>query len=130
MKITKEVQAQARRLLRLCMGDDGRLQEDAIRQVAHTLCTEKPRHYLPLLHAFTDLVRLAEARRTATITSAVPLTPQEQEAIRRKLDSRQTGIDYIWQTDPDLLGGMTVKVGDNLTDASIRSRIERLSRIS
>lgn len=130
MKITKEVQAQARRLVRLCTDAGGLLQEQAVRQVATAISTEKPRNYLALLHAFTELVRLAEARRTVTVTSAVPLTSSEQDAICRKLNARQGGLEYIWQTDPELLGGMTVKVGDNLTDASLRARIERLSRLS
>ncbi len=130
MKITKEVQAQARRLVRLCTDADGLLQENAVRQIATAISTEKPRHYLALLHAFTELVRLAEARRTVTVTSAVPLTSSEQDAICRKLNARQGGLEYIWRTDPELLGGMTVKVGDNMTDASLRTRIERLSRLS
>lgn len=129
MKISKEVQAQARRLVRLCLGEDGLLQEDRVRLVAARLQQEKPRNYLALLTAFTDLIRLEQARRTATITSAVPLTPEEQAAIRAKLDARTAGLQYKWLVDPALIAGMTVRVGDEVTDASVRSRIERLSRI-
>lgn len=130
MKITKEVQAQARRLLRLCIGEDGLLQDDVVRYVASSVSAQKPRNYLALLNAFTDLVRLEKARRTATITSAVPLTPAEQSAIRNKLDTRQKGLEYVWATDPSLIGGLIVKVGDHVTDSSLRSRIKRLSLIS
>lgn len=130
MKISKEVQAQARRLMRACIGADGLPDEAAVRRVAATLQERKPRNYVPLLAAFTDLLRLEQARRTATVTSAVPLTEQQQAAIRARLDARHTGLEYEWKTDPSLIAGLTVKVGDNVTDASVKSRIERLSRIS
>lgn len=130
MKISKEVQAQARRLMRLCVGADGRLQGETVRLVAARLQAEQPRNYLALLTAFTELIRLEQARHTATITSAIPLTASEQDAIRAKLDARTPGLQYVWQVDPSLIAGLTVRVGDEVTDASVRSRIERLSRIS
>ena len=91
MKITKEAQAQARRLMRLCMGADGRLQEDNVRRVATTLCTEKPRNYLAILKSFTDMVRLEVQRHTATVTTARPIQEAEKAAIRAKLDARHSG---------------------------------------
>lgn len=130
MKISKEVQAQARRLMRLCLGADGLLQADTVRLVAARLEAEKPRNYVPLLSAFTELIRLEQARRTATISSAVPLTEGEKAAIRAKLDARTPGLQYVWQVDPALIAGLVVRVGDEVTDASVRSRIERISRIS
>ena len=129
MKITKEAQAQARRLMRLCMGADGRLQEDNVRRVATTLCTEKPRNYLAILKSFTDMVRLEVQRHTATVTTARPIQEAEKAAIRAKLDARHPGLHYEWLTDSSLIAGLTVKVGDNVTDASVRSRIERLEKL-
>ena len=128
MKISKEVQAQARRLMRLCIGADGLMNEATVRQVADKIAAEKPRNYLALLTAFTELVRLNRAAHTATITSAVPLTEAEQAAIIAKLNTRQAGLSYEWQVDSSLIAGLTVKVGDNVTDASVRTRIEKLTK--
>lgn len=128
MKISKEVQAQARRLMRLCIGADGLMDEAIVRQVADKIAAEKPRNYLALLTAFTELVRLERAAHTATITSAVPLTEAEQAAITAKLNARQSGLNYEWQVDSSLIAGLTVKVGDNVTDASVRTRIEQLTK--
>ena len=128
MKISKEVQAQARRLMRLCIGADGLMNEATVRQVADKIATEKPRNYLALLTAFSELVRLERAAHTATITSAVPLTEAEQAAITAKLDARRAGLNYEWHVDSTLIAGLTVKVGDNVTDASIRTRIEQLTK--
>lgn len=128
MKISKEVQAQARRLMRLCIGADGLMDEAIVRQVADKIAADKPRNYLALLTAFTKLVRLERAAHTATITSAVPLTEAEQAAIEARLNARQTGLNYEWQVDSSLIAGLTVKVGDNVTDASVRTRIEQLTK--
>ena len=127
MKISKEVQAQARRLMRLCIGADGLMNEATVRLVADKITAEKPRNYLALLTAFTELVRLEQAAHTATITSAVPLTAEEQAAITARLNARQAGLNYNWQVDSSLIAGLTVKVGDNVTDASVRTRIEQLT---
>ena len=128
MKISKEVQAQARRLMRLCIGADGLMNEATVRLVADKIAADKPRNYLALLTAFTELVRLERAAHTATITSAVPLTAEEQATITAKLNARQAGLSYEWQVDSSLIAGLTVKVGDNVTDASIRTRIEQLTK--
>ncbi len=130
MKITKDVQAQARRLMRLCIGEDGLMQEQRVREVAQAITTRKPRSAAALLSAFTELVRLEQARHTATITSALLLTESEQASIRARLDARHPGLSYDWAVDPELIGGITVKVGDDVTDASVRSRIERLAKLS
>ena len=128
MKISKEVQAQARRLMRLCIGADGLMNEATVRLVADKIAAEKPRNYLALLTAFTELVRLEQAAHTATITSAVPLNEAEKTAITARLNTRQAGLNYEWQVDSSLIAGLTVKVGDNVTDASIRTRIEQLTK--
>ncbi|MBR5331254.1 MAG: ATP synthase F1 subunit delta [Akkermansia sp.] len=128
MKISKEVQAQARRLMRLCIGADGLMNEATVRLVAARIAAGKPRNYLALLTAFTELVRLEQAAHTATITSAVPLTEAEQAAITARLNARQAGLNYEWLVDSSLIAGLTVKVGDNVTDASIRTRIEQLTK--
>lgn len=128
MKISKEVQAQARRLMRLCIGADGLMNEATVRLVADKIAADKPRNYLALLTAFTELVRLERAAHTATITSAVPLTAEEQAAITAKLNAREAGLNYDWKVDSSLIAGLTVKVGDNVTDASIRTRIEQLTK--
>lgn len=129
MKITKDIQAQARRLMRLCMSPEGLLIEENVRKIADGITASKPRNYIALLTAFTNLVRLEQEARTATITSAVPLSAAEQNDIRTRLNARYSGLIYEWQVDPTLIAGITVRVGDRVTDASVKSRIERLSRI-
>jgi F-type H+-transporting ATPase subunit delta len=63
----------------------------------------------------------------AIATSAKPLSPDAREAVRRRVEA-MTGAKVELQTavDESLIGGLTVRVGDRLLDASVRGRLERL----
>ena len=76
------------------------------------------------------LAELARRRgeTSAVVTSAVPLTPQQlqqlSDALRSVLGGAKVSIDA--HVDPDILGGLVVKVGSRLFDSSIRSKLQRL----
>jgi F-type H+-transporting ATPase subunit delta len=63
----------------------------------------------------------------ATVTSAAPLEPEETAAVEAKVE-QMTGstVRLASVVDPALIGGLTVRVGDRLIDASVRGRLERL----
>lgn len=63
----------------------------------------------------------------ALATAAAPLTADETEALRNKV-AQMTGstVDLRVEVDESLIGGLTVRVGDTLYDASVRGRLERL----
>ncbi len=63
----------------------------------------------------------------ATVTSAAPLTDTEVDALRERLAGMTGGrVDISLQVDPDILGGVMVRIGDRLIDGSVRGRLERL----
>lgn len=129
MKITRDTQTMARRLLKWCM-PAGMLDEDRVRRVSALMSAGRLRNRLPLLVAFTRLVGIQIARRTATIRSAVGLTDAEKAAIAARLEARYgAGLIYSWQTDPSLIAGIRVRVSDDVTDGSVRARIARLEQI-
>ncbi len=63
----------------------------------------------------------------AVATAASPLNADETEALQRKV-ATMTGrtVDLRVEVDESLIGGLTVRVGDTLYDASVRGRLERL----
>jgi len=63
----------------------------------------------------------------ALATTALPLTGDETSALQRKI-AEMTGrtVDLRVDVDESLIGGLTVRVGDTLYDASVRGRLERL----
>jgi ATP synthase F1 delta subunit len=64
-----------------------------------------------------------------TVTSAVEL---DEETVRHVGDriGEQTGrkVELSSRVEPDLLGGIVVRVGNSIIDASIRSRLEQLRK--
>jgi F-type H+-transporting ATPase subunit delta len=74
--------------------------------------------------------RLLDAERgivEARVTSAAPLTADETDAVKAWV-ARTTGkeVELSARVDEALIGGLTVRVGDTLMDASVRGRLERL----
>jgi F-type H+-transporting ATPase subunit delta len=74
---------------------------------------------------------LDEARgvRHATVTSAYPLSPDQEQRLREAL--RQVlGTEVILSTrlDPTIIGGVAARVGDLVLDGSLRQRLETIGR--
>jgi F-type H+-transporting ATPase subunit delta len=84
-----------------------------------------------LLYATTQEFRkMLDAKRnirTATITSAKPLSEDQSMIIQAKLEN-MTGkrIRATFNTDPALKGGFVARIGDTLIDASLRHQLEVL----
>ncbi|WIM12031.1 F0F1 ATP synthase subunit delta [Enhydrobacter sp.] len=79
------------------------------------------------------LAELARRRgeTTATVTTAVPLSDaqlrQLTDTLRGVLGGARVSIDA--HVNPDILGGLVVKVGSRLFDSSIRSKLQRLQLV-
>jgi len=63
----------------------------------------------------------------AEVASAIELTETEQASIRSKLISDHgEGLLFTFRVDPNLLGGLRVRVGDHLIDMSVATRLATL----
>jgi F-type H+-transporting ATPase subunit delta len=63
------------------------------------------------------------------ITSAIELDPSVAERIGEEI-GRQTDrtVELTSSVDPDVIGGIVVRVGNSIIDASIRTRLENLRK--
>ncbi|MCS7088460.1 MAG: F0F1 ATP synthase subunit B [Thermoflexales bacterium] len=62
-----------------------------------------------------------------TVTSALPLTPEEQARVKADLEAHLGSISEIhFNVDPSILGGLTIRVGDKVIDGSVASKINAL----
>lgn len=63
----------------------------------------------------------------AEVTSALPLTPEEQETVKRDIAARMGGATSVaFKVDPSILGGLIVRVGDKVLDGSVAGKLEGL----
>lgn len=72
---------------------------------------------------FVEFVR-GSGPREATVTSAVPLSQEQQNGILQQLRGKHgAALDVTFEVDPAILGGLIVQVGDKVLDDSVRSRL-------
>ena len=126
MKISKSAQTAARRIFRMC-APDGVLDESKVRAVIAKIVADKPRDYRGILAGLARLVRREEDRSRVLVESARFLDPATEQRVRDSLTAQYgQGLNFEFRTNPDLMGGMKVRVGDDVIDGSVASRIKRL----
>jgi F-type H+-transporting ATPase subunit delta len=81
----------------------------------------------PILHAYIILNNERARRMIVQVRSAVPLLDHQRERLVNELRQvfQQEPVLQT-QVDPEMLGGLVVRVGDWLYDASVRSRLDSL----
>lgn len=63
---------------------------------------------------------------SAEVTSALPLTESEQEAVKRDVLAKAGAQAVSFRVDPSILGGLIIKVGDKVMDGSVAGKLEGL----
>jgi ATP synthase F1 delta subunit len=91
------------------------------------------RHRMPAIFRIrTDFEALYDKTNKllpVTVTSAVELDSETIESLGKRI-GEQTGneIELTSKVDPEILGGIVLRVGNFIMDASIRTRLEQLRR--
>ena len=126
MKISKQSRREAKELFRACLVN-GLLDDNRVRQAVGKVAEAKPRGYVAILSHFERLLKLEVDRRTARVESPVPLPPELQSDLRSKLGRIYgPGLDLSFTQNQALLGGLRIKVGSDVYDGSIQSRLAAL----
>jgi F-type H+-transporting ATPase subunit delta len=91
------------------------------------------RHRMPAVFRirrdFDDLYAEERKLLPVTITSAIELDKDLVKDIRKKIEEQtDRKVDLTTKVDPDVLGGLVLRVGNKVMDGSIRSRLERLRK--
>lgn len=128
MKSSKQARRDGKRLFQSCLVD-GRLDDARARDAVRQVVQSKPRGWLPALNHFHRLVKLAVDRRTARVESPLPLDGAQQDAVRSKLEELYgAGLTFEFVQNPALLGGLRVRVGSDVYDGSVESRLNLLEQ--
>jgi F-type H+-transporting ATPase subunit delta len=101
---------------------------DGVVRLAGLLAERARTDRLPAIAAeFRKLLNAERGIVEALVTSASPLTTDETDAVRAWV-ARTTSKTVALTTtvDESLIGGLMVRVGDTLLDASVKGRLERL----
>ena len=81
-----------------------------------------------ILRAFATIAAAARGEMTAEVTSAHPLDSAQLTQLAEKLKAREgRDIKIKASVDPELLGGLVVRIGSRQIDSSIRTRLNSLA---
>jgi F-type H+-transporting ATPase subunit delta len=106
---------------------EGKLDKEKISHMVQTLIAEKPRHYVDALKDYQRLIRLETEKRHALIESATQLNSALANQIVSNLRTRYgDDLTVEFRTNPDLLGGLRIKIGDEVWDGTVKTRLRKL----
>ena len=125
MKIPKEARKISRSLFRSSF-TNGHLDGAKVSAVVAQTVAAKPRHYVEALKNLQRLVRMELAKRHAIIESATPLDADLSGKVVADLKGRYgADITTEFAVNPELLGGLRIKLGSDVWDGSVRGRLSR-----
>jgi F-type H+-transporting ATPase subunit delta len=82
-----------------------------------------------VIRAFRTLTARHRGEMTAEVTSAHPLSDAQLDALKTKLKARVgRDVAVTSHVDPAILGGLVVKVGSQMIDSSIRTKLNAMSQ--
>jgi F-type H+-transporting ATPase subunit delta len=126
MKLNKEIRQLSRKMLQASF-TDGQLDPGRIGSLVDSVIAQKPRNYIDVLKNYKRLLRLEVEKRHATVETASEVDPAIRSEIEDNLKTKYgNDLTAEFQVDPQLLGGMRIRVGSDVWDGSVRNRLQRL----
>jgi F-type H+-transporting ATPase subunit delta len=122
MKLTKESRKLSKELFRASFAN-GALDSARVSQISEHVAQAKPRNYIGVLKELARLIRLELAKKQATIESVTDLDAGEKSEITRALRD----VTTEFKTNAGILGGIRIQIGSDVLDATVRTRLDRLS---
>ncbi len=80
--------------------------------------------------AFVALAEQAQGLVHVEVVSAVPMPEDLQQVLRKKIESSlKKTVELTLTVDKEILGGLRLRIGDRVADASVRYRLEQLREV-
>lgn len=83
-----------------------------------------------ILQTFLAQVKEYKNIGLAKVTAAMELSDSQKDRIKEKLleTTKYVEFEIQYDTDPELIGGMVIRIGDRVVDSSIKTKLQGLSR--
>ena len=127
MKRDQKITKLAKKLLELSK-DSGVVTESKVAEVLAGFQQVQHRRHLTVLKTFLNYLRREVALQTAVVSTPTGLSEDALNAIEvqfSKLYNRP--VNAVTQPDTSLIAGVRVRIGDDVYDASVAGRLQRLA---
>ena len=128
MKRDKKITQLAKKLVELSKDAQGVVTEAGVGEVLAGLKRAAQRNHLQVLKAYLNYLRREIALQTAVVSTPGSLSADALQEISAKytaLYGRPVSAEV--KIDPSLIAGVRVRVGDDVYDASVAGRFQRLA---
>lgn len=108
----------------------GRISGELVNFLKLIVSKERYRDLPAVFDYFTDKVKEWRRIGVAQVKTALELTAAQKSAVREKLleTSGYREMEMYFETDPSLIGGMVIRIGDRVVDSSIRTKLDSLTK--
>ena len=127
MKRDQKIIKLAKKLVELSK-ENGVVTESKVVEVLSGLQQVQHRHHLTVLKTFLNYLRREVALQTAVVSSPAGLSDDALGAIEAQFSRLYNRpVNAVTQQDTSLIAGVRVRVGDDVYDASLAGRLQRLA---
>jgi F-type H+-transporting ATPase subunit delta len=105
--------------------------DELVRNLLRLLVDKSRESELAGVHAgFVELVEEAQGLIHVEVVTAVPLTAPLRESLKAKIESSlNKTVELTASVDEEIIGGLRLRIGDRVADASVRHRLEKLREL-
>ena len=83
-----------------------------------------------IVQAYSDEVDQNNNIKRVEIVSAVELSDNQKQKAIEKLEARlQKTVKVDWTVDTSIIGGLIIKIDDDVIDTSLKNKLDKLSKI-
>ena len=106
---------------------DGKIHDELLGLFVLIIKKNRQVFLIEILEQFLGLVKEAKGQVKAIVTSAIPLTNKQLAQIKETLEKNtHKTIELESKVDKSIIGGIVIRVGDQVVDASIQGKLNGL----
>ena len=108
----------------------GRIDKQLVRFLSIIITKGRCESLMEILDYFLDRIKEFKGIGVAYVTTPFELPKEKKEAICKKLLATTSfkEMEMHYAINPDLLGGMQIRIGDRVVDSSIQTKLNQLQR--
>ncbi len=121
----RQLQKIVRELVNVSFKDDRMVEVQVLRSIK-TLKSLPRSEAIQALSEYLKGLKRIEREHTLYIEAVMPLSPIQVKKIKQKIERKATITKVVVNINPEILGGIKLRIGDEIWDESISGKINQV----